>query len=128
MSGHQISTFDVQLTSSNSKENTGKVQVISWSPPERTRRALKAWGICWGAAIICVAFPLVHFVAVPGFLLAGPIVAFFMWAQEAKILGGECVCPNCGQPFQIAKRRPQWPMSDVCSKCYEAIRINPRSQ
>jgi hypothetical protein len=128
MSGHSVATIDVLLVSSNEKQNNGKIQVISWSPPERTKRALKTWAICWGAAIVCVMFPIVHFVAVPGFLLAGPIAAFFIWAQEAKVMGGECTCPSCGNPFQVAKGRPQWPLSDVCSKCHEAITITPRQE
>jgi hypothetical protein len=128
MSGHSLSTIDVLLTSSNEKQADGKVQIISWSPPERTRRAIKTWAMCWGAAIICVAFPIVHFFAVPGFLLGGPIAAFFIWAQEAKITGGECKCPSCGAAFQVSKGRPQWPLSDVCSSCHEAIRITPRQE
>lgn len=128
MSGHTISNVDVVLSSSNEKQNTGKVQVISWSQQERTKRAIKTWAMCWGAAIICIAFPLVHFVAVPGFFLAGPIVAFFIWAQEAKIAGGECKCPSCAATFQVSKGRPQWPLSDVCSSCHEAIRITPRQE
>ena len=128
MAGHSLETVEVLLVSSNEKQNVGKVQVQSWSPPERTRRALKTLGICWGAAIVSVMFPIVHFVAVPGFLLGGPIAAFFVWAEEAKILGGECACPSCSSPFQVTRGRPNWPLSDVCSKCHEAIRITPRQE
>src|ERR1051326_8087281 len=126
MSEPNLQTLDVLLRSSNDKETQGKVQVISWDPPARTRRALKTWGICGGAAVVCVIMPIVHFVAVPGFFLAGPIAAFFIYAQESKILGGECACPSCGKPFQMAKQRPRWPLSDVCSSCHEGIDITPR--
>jgi hypothetical protein len=126
MSGHSVENVEVLLVSSNDRQSTGRVQVLSWSPPERTRRALKTLGICWGAAIISIMFPVVHFVLVPGFFLGGPIAAFFIWAQESKILGGDCACPSCSSRLQVTKARPRWPISDVCPKCHEAIRIAPR--
>jgi hypothetical protein len=128
MSETSVETVEVLLHSSNEKENKGVVRVQRWGPAERKRRALKTLAICWGIAIVSVIFPIVHFVAVPGFLLAGPIAAFFVWAQEGKVLGGECVCPSCGKPFQVTKGRPQWPLSDVCSNCHEAIKITPRQE
>jgi hypothetical protein len=124
---HSVEMMEVSLVSSNEKQGVGKVEVLFWAPPERTRRALKTLGIFWGAAIISVILPLVHFVLVPGFLLGGPIAAFFAWAQQAKILSSSCVCPSCSTSFQI-KGAPNWPMSQVCSNCHEGVRITPRQE
>src|SRR5688572_19190049 len=94
---------EILLEATNEKAGPGILRVHVWSPAERRKRALKVLGICWGAALVSVIMPLVHFVLVPGFLVLGPVAAFFVFAQEAQIQGCESSCPSCGQPLYLPR-------------------------
>ena len=87
----------------------GEIRIQDWSQRERTVRALKFGGACWGAALVSIIIPLLHFILVPGFLLAGPILAFIIIGQENVVLGGEGTCPK---------------MSGVSSHCSDRISIS----
>lgn len=118
--------IEIELVSANDKRSTGEAQAQYYAQKERTRRALKILGICWGIGLFCVIIPLAHFILVPSFLLAGPIAAFFTYLQTDMILGGSGTCPVCGKPFSVARTRIQWPVNDVCSACHNSVKIYPR--
>src|SRR3954470_1061300 len=122
----QLQRVPVTLSSTNEKTGPGEIEIMTWDATERRRRALKTLAICWGIAIGSVIFPLIHFVVPPSMLIAGPIVAYFIYWQESQIKESQCLCPSCGKPFQVSKGRPHWPLSDVCSSCHEGIRITLR--
>jgi hypothetical protein len=109
----------------NENSADGNIQVQFWDKKERNIRALKFWGICWGLALVSIFIPMLHFVLVPGFILAGPIVWFFVLGQESAVLGGEGTCPHCQAAFKIAKSAYKFPMSDVCNACHENVKIEP---
>ena len=69
---------------------------------ERMIRALKMGGLCWGFALVSILIPLAHFVLVPSFLIAGPIVGMYFYRLESMVIGGSGNCPACQKPFQIA--------------------------
>src|SRR4051794_18352309 len=93
----------VNLTTPDEKSGAGTALIQEWSQKERSRRALRMLGILWGLMLISVLIPVAHFVLVPAFFLAGPIVAFIVHDQRKAIVGGEGICPQCGKPFTIAK-------------------------
>jgi hypothetical protein len=102
----------------------GEIRVQSWDKSERVARAFKFGGMCWGAAIVCVLIPLLHFILVPGFLLAGPILAYFVLGQETVVLGGQGTCPHCQSFLPIARAAYQFPHSDLCTHCQHSLEIN----
>lgn len=105
------------------QSSTGVIQVQLWPKKERTLRALKIGGVCWGAALISVIFPLIHFFLVPGFLIAGPVVAFFIMGQESVVLGGSGTCPECQASLPIARTSYEFPISDLCTQCQANLKI-----
>lgn len=113
------------LVANEEKHTSGEVTLQEWDSSDRMKRALKMFGMLWGAAVVSVLIPLAHFVLVPGFLIAGPIVAYFVYQNEKMILGGQGTCPNCGKPFTIAKGKVRWPMNDLCSECQSPAKISP---
>ncbi len=124
MSEEQILVKSVQIAGERGEPPTsGQVQVLFWSKKERTLRALKFGGMCWGAAVISVIFPLVHFVLVPGFLLAGPIVVYLVMRQESVIVGGEGTCPRCKAALPIARTSYRFPFSDLCTQCQSSVKV-----
>ena len=95
----------------------GNVWIKSLGRKDRLHRALKKLGLLWGLAIFSVMIPIAHFILVPGFLLAGPLVAIFTHRQTRIILGGECECPKCEQVFSLDEMNDAWPIQTACSQC-----------
>lgn len=109
------------------KVSLGKVRVKKFSERERWQRALKALGICWGAAIFSVFLPIAHFILVPGFLIAGIVLPFHFYSAKSIVSGGEGNCPKCEAPFIIQKSSDTWPLSDTCGECYLSVKIEKAS-
>jgi hypothetical protein len=74
------------------------VIVRQHSRPDRLRRAARAWAGCWGAAIVAVFLPVLHFVLVPSLIVAGPLYAMVMMRERVTVLGADGDCPACGAP------------------------------
>ncbi|MGE4234192.1 MAG: hypothetical protein AB7F43_12760 [Bacteriovoracia bacterium] len=95
----------------------GTIQVRSWNSKERMTRALKYGGMCWAIGICCIVLPIVHFILVPAFLIAGPIVALVVYKREKVVLGGEATCPSCQKKTPISKGVFRFPTTDTCDHC-----------
>lgn len=102
----------------------GEVEIVSWSPKDRSRRALKVLGICWGIGLFCVILPLVHFFLVPGMFVAGLVLFARLSGQASLVLGGQGPCPECGKTFRIAKATDRFPMDELCEHCQASVSIN----
>src|SRR4051794_13695731 len=102
MIASQIVTKKVQIIHSDGvRTSSGEIQIQYWNKKERTMRALKMGGMCWGGAVVAVFMPLIHFVLVPALLIAGPIMFFIVAGRESVVLGGLGVCPGCSAPLPI---------------------------
>lgn len=104
-------------------ETRGTLELIEWNEGERKARALKWGALCFGAGVVCVIFPLVHFVLVPGLILFSPFLAMMFYKQASWVKGGEGPCPNCGQTVKIGAGKPQFPMRDLCTACRSEVRV-----
>jgi hypothetical protein len=120
---NQAVICNVRVMTSNGKTASGEVTLQHWDQQARMKRALRILGILWGIAVVTVFIPLAHFLLVPGFLIAGPIVAFKVYEQDRAILGGQCICPECGQAVTLVQAKDRWPLSDLCSKCQSALTV-----
>ena len=107
----------------NNRTVIGVIRIQDWNKKERMFRAFKFGGMCWGAALVAVFIPLLHFILVPGFLIAGPIVAYFIAGQESRVLGGEGICPSCHAPLILAPAGLHFPISDLCTRCQSSVKI-----
>src|SRR4051812_39604493 len=125
MTASQIVTKKVQITHSDGvKTASGEIQIQYWNKKERTLRALKFGGMCWGGAVVAVFMPLVHFVLVPCLIIAGPIMFFFVADRESVVLGGVGVCPGCSAALPIARAAVKFPLSDLCTSCQSTVKID----
>ncbi len=114
----------VKLETQLENRAMGAVYFKEWSAQEKTKRALRIWGILWAICILTIFIPIAHFVLVPAFFVAGPIAALVVFNREDAILGGAAQCPDCKKIFDISKNKVEWPLKDVCSHCYHHIVIN----
>ncbi len=117
-------TLAVTITDIREHSSSGTVELKIWDKKERTKRALKALGFTLGLAVVSVLIPILHFILVPTFILASPIVFFWIAGQEQVILGGKGTCPNCHKEFEIARSPVTWPLSDLCDHCKAELKIN----
>jgi hypothetical protein len=115
--------LSVELKGFSDRPTPGEVRLQVWDSRARMVRALQYLGMIWGLAVVTAFVPGVHFVLVPVFFMAGPIVAWGIYRQERAILGGQGVCPDCGVTLVISKTLDHWPISDLCNHCYRGIKI-----
>ncbi len=102
----------------------GILSIRLYSGGERGKRALVALLGMWAAAGVSVFIPIAHFVLVPGFVLAGPVLAWLRYRQDQALLHTRGVCPRCGEEVTIEmdanERLPSW---RYCPQCQAAVQI-----
>jgi hypothetical protein len=100
------------------------VRLARFDRPARTRRAMNAVAIFWGAALVSIFIPVAHFFLVPGFFIYGIVAARQRLRTEVAALSAEGTCPDCGfaQHFQLSG---QWspPVETSCRQCSRRLVI-----
>jgi len=100
------------------------VSVRQHSRPDRLRRAARAWAGCWGAAIVAVFLPVLHFVLVPSLLVGGPLYAMVMMRERVTVLGADGACPACGaEQHPRMKTGASDRMEFRCESCRRALAL-----
>jgi hypothetical protein len=97
-------------------------RVLRQNPQRRTRRALAALGICWGAAIPCLFVPLAHFFLVPTLVTTGIVLAVLRAREDTRLLGVHGCCPRCGVEGEFpAAGRLQGERALDCPRCHNHL-------
>ena len=76
MASQQEIPITIQDDNNNSADGT--MYLTAYNPGDRTTRSITALVGCWLGAGVSIFIPLAHFFLVPGFFIAGPILAFFV--------------------------------------------------
>lgn len=93
-------------------------------PGDRVRRGLIGFGGCMLGAVLSVPIIGAHWVLVPGFLLAGPVVAFWRYRQAQLSDRVEFRCSACGNAVAVPldpKQRP--PAYLYCPQCKVSVHV-----
>jgi hypothetical protein len=72
-----------------------QVDIDAWTTLERVRRAAMALALCWSLAGVTIIIPVVHFVAPPVLLVAGPIVFVWRLLSRESLKEVRGACPRC---------------------------------
>jgi hypothetical protein len=116
------------FTDDISKEsNKGFVIVRTLDEKEKNRRILKYGGGCFLGAFFSIFLPILHFILVPGFIIAG-VAMIIINSRPANIDSAKALCPHCKVNFVISKGKPQFPMDDICGSCHRKIIIETTAQ
>lgn len=105
------------------KKSKGTVVLREYDAKEKRHRIIKYGGGCFAAAILSIFIPLLHFILVPGFLIAS-VVMVIINNRPSNVESAKAKCPACGVDFVISKGKPEFPIDDVCASCHHKIIIN----
>jgi len=114
---------DVVIVSRKGGETHTIVYRKSLGDGARAVRALKALGLCWLVALLCVLIPIAHFVLVPGFFIAGPVMAWLRYRHTSLVLGGIGMCPTCDVEVRVKPASEEWPLQVACDECREFLEV-----
>lgn len=107
----------------NNKKSKGIVVLRKYDEKDRMNRTIRYGAACLIGAAVSAFLPLLHFVLVPGFIIAAVIVAVIS-NRPANIERAKAKCPECAVDFVISKGKPVFPLEDVCGSCHHKITIN----
>ncbi|MGZ3696002.1 MAG: hypothetical protein ACXWQO_18185 [Bdellovibrionota bacterium] len=106
------------------KASDGIAKARLWTEAEKKKRGLRGWGLMWGLAIFSIFLPLVHFVLVPAFFIAGPFVFFWLKKQNGRIFEVSANCPFCGKKLTAPEMGMNSPLRIICGACKEPVRVD----
>jgi hypothetical protein len=123
----EIEHSDVYLQDNDGNHQPGQLQTTRYDQGDRVKRALQRLGFFWLLAGITLFIPIAHFVLVPGFLIAGPVMAYLTYRTEAVRNHTTGTCPVCGEAVTLAMdakdNLPKW---TYCPSCNAPLQISER--
>jgi hypothetical protein len=93
-----------QLVYCDRVDPDARATIVSFNEAQRVGNAVISGLSCWGLAVVSIFVPLGHFVLVPAFLIAGPVLFFLRLAEGVSLLGARGKCPMCGREQDFAER------------------------
>lgn len=122
-----MATTETQAVSWKSGEKTPVAAVIKYdvfNAVERKKRAMNVAGILIGLGLLSVAIPFVHFISVPGLIIAGLVMGAKINGTERVATHSEGQCPVCGKQVEIKlESNDKVPAFKYCSACNAPIQI-----
>ncbi len=89
-------------------------EIKTCTSKDTMRKFFKTLLTYWGIALACVLIPLLHFVLVPGFFLAGIYMASKAFEFRYQLVEGSFDCPTCQKKVHLKDR---WFESDTTAHC-----------
>ncbi len=120
----RVDNIPIHLQPNNGPSTVGALYVANFDNHERLIRALKACGFCWLFAVLSVPVVIAHWVLVPGFLLAGPIMALRRYKIVSAVERAEGTCPLCKVGVTVPMEADDaLPKRTYCPKCSGPIQL-----
>lgn len=120
----KIENIPVSIKNNDGKITSGEMQTTLFNHGECVKRGLQRFGFFWLLAAITLFIPLAHFVLVPGFLIAGPVIAYLTYKatfQRDHITG---TCPSCEEKITIKlEAKDELPKWTYCPNCKTPLHI-----
>lgn len=124
----EVREFSVQVKGFGAPPTTAVVNVAVLSGADRLKRAGVMLGASFGVALVALPIPIVHFILVPGSLLAGLILAGnrLTVSQTFRHVAGRC--PFCGteQAFPVMGRF-RLPKDAHCLNCGRRLSLEAQT-
>ena len=119
-----IEKTNIQLKDNDGKTAAGLLFTTCYAAGDRLKRALLRLLGFWLAAGLAVFIPIAHFVLVPGFLIAGPVLAYLTYQQKQARDHAEGQCPVCQAEVNIKlEAKDEIPKWSYCPACNASLEI-----
>jgi hypothetical protein len=102
----------------------GILHIKAFDAKERKLRAAKTWALMWLFAVLSLPIIIAHFVLVPGFLIAGPVLAVkrYRITEVPDHVSG--LCPSGKEEFTLAlESSDHLPMWSYCPVCNASLQL-----
>jgi hypothetical protein len=117
-----LSEISGKLTYFDQPARPATIEIIPHDRHQRLVRAVLALLACWGLAAVAILIPVLHFLLVPAFFLAGPFFAYRRLHEEATVTRIRGTCPACSQPIDHTGREPWKPLLRLdCPHCHRRV-------
>lgn len=114
----------IVIKDNDGQAHTGALHLKAYDKHERIKRAVTAWVICWILAVLSLPILGAHWFLVPGFLIAGPVMAYRRYHAETTTEKATGECPACQSQITIpleAKEHPE--LWKYCPNCNSPLHI-----
>lgn len=119
-----IATTEIQFNDNDGHSATAVMQTTVYESSDRITRAAVRLGACWAAAGVTLFIPLAHFVLVPAFLIAGPVMAVSAYRTSQARDHATGSCPSCSEDVEIKLEAddelPKW---TYCPRCNAPLQL-----
>jgi hypothetical protein len=112
----------------NGKESTGPAFVRRITQRDAVLRGLKTFGLTVLAALCTIIIPGVHFISVPGGLIAAPIIGVLVFMKSRGTIhgmSGSFTCPECGKTNTMEYQEGKPPYFGSCTSCKNPYQVFP---
>ena len=120
-----LRTENIVIKNDQSGSGRGELHTRLLNSGERWKRAAAGLALFWGLAVLSVPIVGLHWVLVPGFLIAGPVVAYRRYAAGSIMDDATGTCPACGEEVRIglapSDRIPKWTYCPNCNKPLQLV-------
>jgi hypothetical protein len=118
----EVRSLELPLRAYGAQPTAARVELDILTPADRLKRAATILGISLIAAVIALPVPLVHFVFVPGVLVAGIVLSIVRLRQGEIFRSASGRCPYCAteQRFTVMGRF-RLPKKLHCEACHRQL-------
>ena len=117
---------DIKLIGNDETSRPGALSIIFYNKNDRVKRALAILGLFWLLAALSIPIVFAHWLLVPGFFIAGPIMAYRRYMSKAATGNAVGQCPHCKQDVTIQLEAtdtlPKWTYCPVCNKPIQLVK------
>ena len=96
---------------------------VEFDKPERTKNALRTFGMMFAATFASVFIPILHFILVPTLFISSFVLAMAKMGEKVRSEGGTGECPKCHQPFKVQPSKWGVRITNCCDSCPEELEM-----
>ena len=121
------------VTKDNGQEFAhGEATLKVWTKQQAMNKAIKVLFSFWTIAVVCLFIPIIHYIAVPFFLISAPFVAFGVIYRSYKnktdiIIKDAIACYNCEAPLNFSSVFEDYPVQSFCTEWQSRYKVELES-
>lgn len=102
---------------------SGSLTQVEWTKPERSKNALKTFGMWFGFTFAAIFIPIAHYFLVPTLFITSFILGLGKLNETLRNEGGTGECPQCHENFTIQASKLSDVFTDTCEHCKADLEV-----